>query len=207
MSGMNMKKMIHQARSLVGAGVEQILKSPTAVVDAAIMWRRADMAGCGSPQAVAGIMDTATDKKVQRRARKRAIKALKHAARELHRPPPLRTRTTTAWVAAGLLGAATVAGTIIMVRTLRRRQRCTDQFEVEEGHRVPGGGLAEAPGKRHQSGQPTNDQSLSVTHANVTETDSDMPLPIPPAQKFDGPDGAYLPTKSPASSSERTVSP
>lgn len=189
MSGMNMKKMIHQARSLVGAGVEQILNSPTAVVDAASKWGDSEMAGCGTPRAVAGIMGTVTGMKARRRARKRAVKALKHAAREIHHPPPHRTRTTTTWAAAGLLAAATVAGTIIMVRTLRHRRRCTGQFEVEEGDRIPGGGLAEVPGEHlHSPGQPTNDLPLSVTHANVSESDSGMLTP--PAQKVDGPAGA-----------------
>ncbi|RAN71241.1 hypothetical protein B5P43_34110 [Bacillus sp. SRB_336] len=193
MSGMNMKKMIHQAPSLVGAGVERILYSPSAVVDAASKWGHSEIAGCGTPRAAAGLMVTLPDKKVRRRAQKRAVKALKHAARELHHPPPppppQRTRTITTWVAAGLLAAATVAGTIIMGRSLRRRQRCTDQFEVDEGDRVLGGGLAEAPGTRlHGPGQPTSDEPL--THANDTETDNDMPSPKPPAQKDDGPDGA-----------------
>ncbi|ALE04622.1 hypothetical protein AL755_03060 (plasmid) [Arthrobacter sp. ERGS1:01] len=118
----DMKRMIHQAQNLGTAGVRHTLDNPSAVLDTVTKWGRTRLDERKAPQVVAGIFDTVADKAMfSRQTRKLAKKALKHAARELRRRSPSLKRKKKAWLLWGLFMAATVVGTILIVRTLRDR--------------------------------------------------------------------------------------
>ena len=121
MSGMNMKRIIHQAQNLGAAGLRHSMDNPSAVLDTAVKWGRSRLDESNAPQAVAGVLDTVAGRvKLPRRTRKRVMKALKRAARELRHQSPSYQRKKKAWLLGGILLTATV-GTIVLVRTLTSR--------------------------------------------------------------------------------------
>jgi hypothetical protein len=87
-----------------------------------VKWGRLRVGESGAPKSVAGVIGTVADKTpFPRRTRNQTKKALKHAARELHRQTSSPTRKKKEWLFGGLLVTATVVGTIVLARALSER--------------------------------------------------------------------------------------
>ena len=177
MSGMTMKRIIHQAQNLGVTGVRRSLDNPSAVLDTVVQWRRSRVAESHAPQVVAGVLKTVAERtKFPRRTRKRAMKTLKHAARELRRQSPAYQRKKKAWLVGGILAAATV-GTILLVRTLNSRgypealgaAESTPVTSPRASDKVPGETLAENIDSRDHPTQ-ENDEP-GANHSLSTESE------------------------------------
>lgn len=145
MSDMNMKRMIHQAQNLGTAGVRHTLDHPSAVLDTVLKWGRTRLDESKAPQAVASIIDTVADKATfPRQSRKQTKKALKHAARELRHHSASHKGNKKAWLLGGIFVAATVVGTMVIIRALSERFY-PEVLEVVESLPAPGDDPVEAP--------------------------------------------------------------